>query len=161
MDINTDIDINMYININNFYNTSVQVKYYDIKQELIQKLNLLQETEYSFDDIETICSKIYMDELSNAFNADNVYDDKIDKTLYLILEKWNKNINLKQILEDTKKLLPYQNGSENDLYIMWIFLSENLFHITHKIICEYFINDNISENLLKLFRQHIMQVFLN
>ena len=86
-----------------YYNINYNVKYYEIQQELCNKLNFKQQNtdeqwkiydqinnykdetqnnnideQYSNEDIDCICRKLYLDEISSVFNSEDFLDDKID-----------------------------------------------------------------------------------
>ena len=94
------------------YNTNFDVKYHDIEEELTFKLknkkqeeltdNTVSEYEYSNQDILDICDKLYRDELTNVFYADNIGDDKIDIGIKYISQKMLDNNEIKIIFNTIK-----------------------------------------------------------
>jgi hypothetical protein len=66
-----------------YYNINFQVKYNEIWKELLNNLttnneNLSDEEKYSEEDIECICRKLYLDEISHIFYGNDFLDDKLD-----------------------------------------------------------------------------------
>ena len=58
------------MNSESYYNVHFQVKYHEIQQELLNNLKtnnekLSDEEKYSEEDINCICKKLYMDEISS------------------------------------------------------------------------------------------------
>jgi hypothetical protein len=165
------------------YDTNFKVKYYDIKQELILKLNAFQTEagadycEYSLEDIKVVCDKLYNDELTSVFNAADILDDKIDDGMKWVLDKMLINSNIKTIFDDMKKIVGMQNidleefGLNEDvkvsneeyicIVVNLILFSEQLFHITHKCICQQLNTGNIDNYLLDQLKEEIKQFFVN
>ena len=75
------------------YKTDFKVKYHDIEQELIEKNK--STCEYDNQDILDICEKLYRDEFISVFDAENIYDDKIDIGMKYVYNKLilNKEFN--------------------------------------------------------------------
>jgi hypothetical protein len=161
------------------YNTDFKVKYYDIEQELVLKLktkteeeykeNSDDEYEYSSQDVLDICNKLYRDELATVFYADDIFDDKIDKGMKYVLEKMELNPNFKNIINELKNFIYNQSlnqeltKEEQDKFIensfmftVFTLFNQDLFHITHKCICQQFISGIIDNELLDQLREKIL-----
>jgi len=165
------------------YDTNFKVKYYDIKQELIIKFNALQteagadHSNYSLEDIKVVCDKLYNDELTSVFNADDILDDKIDEGMKWVLDKMLINLDIKTIVEDMKKIVGMQNIDleeiglddnvkvSNEEYVCivvnLILFSEQLFHITHKCICQQLNSGNIDNKLLEQLKEETLNFFVS
>jgi hypothetical protein len=156
------------------YNTDFQVKYYDIETELITKYDNEPDGEYSKQDIFDVCNKLYNDELSNVFYAENVYDEKIDKGIHTILENMMKNVEFVSIIDEAKSRLfldlkPETNEEneekdkleQNSVHIVLIILfSKHMFYLTHKCICQQLVYGTIDSELLVSLKNELI-LFLN
>lgn len=107
------------------YDYNYNVKYKDIEIELTNK------NEYDADDIETICLKIYEDELSQVCGGDNIFDEKID-------------IEINSQMEFLNDLLKIYNISDDE-YIKYKMFSYPCFFLTHQIIRALYYNLSTDE----------------
>jgi hypothetical protein len=136
------------------YNTQFKVKYYDIKEELTMKLKCeTEEYEYSVDDVEDICNKLYRDELLSVFWADGFMDDKLDNGLKYVYETMMKNDKFKAIIDELTRIYEVVDGAlaeegRLDQLITISLFSQPLFHITHKCICQQLDKNEIDDDLL-------------
>ena len=156
------------------YNTDFKVKYHEIEQELLEKNK--STSEYNNQDILDICEKLYRDEFISVFNAENLYDDKIDfgmKDVYnkLILNKefnnffeemknilfTNELINTPELSEDQK--INFANNS--DFIILLSLFSQPNFYITHNCICQQFKTGTIDSDLLVNLKNNTINVLTN
>jgi hypothetical protein len=159
------------------YNTDFKVKYYDIETELTAKYDNEPDGEYTKQDIFDVCNKLYNDELSTVFYAENIYDDKIDKGINAILEIIMKNLEFASIIEDAKSRLfldlkPETNEEPeeteekkrlelNSVHIVLIIMfSKHLFYLTHKCICQQILSGTIDNELLVSLKNELI-MFLN
>jgi hypothetical protein len=113
------------------YNTEFEVKYNDIKEELLYKLtgsysakteeatenkyevnNPDEEFEYSVQDIVDVCDKLYRDELLSVFYADSIDEDKIDKGIHAIGSLMMQNPHVKQLADDLVAVIHKQMINE-------------------------------------------------
>jgi hypothetical protein len=165
--INFDYNFNL---INFDYNFNYNVNYFNISQELLDKLrhenknkNEYSDSDtnsigYTEDDVDTICRKLYIDEYSNVFNTKNYMDDKIDKTLKQLfnffLDHFQLNNFINNIFQIYKneiyKNTNFDDEDENDIkYISFLGLfSYNTFYLTHQLIKNIGNNETIDYNLL-------------
>jgi len=142
------------------YNTDFQVKYHDICKELLVKIKNCSDSQvYTKTDIYDVCSKLYRDELTSVFYAENIADDKIDHGIKTISEKMLANpdfsiiINeliiqfhnyLSNIIDDNNN-----NDSKNIENIIFLTLfSDKIFYIMHKCICQQLLVEKIDNTLL-------------
>jgi len=162
------------------YNFNFEVKYNLIESELLRNAiennsdddydDTSYKEHYSVNDVKLICSELYKNEYLKAFDATEYLDDKIDKKLRRIynllieitdvtqrnyfkefidelfqhyLEKCCRGIEIKEI-EDI-----------NDVkYMCFLSLfSQDLFYITHQLICIFFKNNEIDLNILNNLKQ--------
>lgn len=150
------------------YNTDFKVKYYDIKNELIQKYSN-ETNDYTSDDILDVCNKLYMDELSSVFYAEDILDDKIDNGMKLVLEKMLINPDFKIAFDEMILLLNKGKSDfvneceqENQQFITLLTLfSEDLFYVTHKCVCEQLLVGSIDANLLVSLKEKMVSILSN
>jgi hypothetical protein len=158
------------------YNTNFIVKYQTIENELLEKIknhenkdNENNEEFYSSDDVLNICSKLYQDELLSVFNAENIYDSKIQNAMQSVISILNKNIEFKEIMfiatDFMKSIFIDENSStnlikvENIQYLITTFLfSQQLFHITHQCICQQMNTNNIDDELLEGLKEKTIEL---
>jgi len=144
------------------YNTNFKVKYNDIKAELLLNVNDGTESGYTQEDVFDVCSKLYRDEITSVFYAENIIDDKIDEGIKTILDKMILNDDFNQIIETMRTrfkdymLLPgvETNSETNDTnsitFILFMTLfSENIFWLTHQCICQQLLHGFIEKDLLE------------
>lgn len=156
------------------YNTDFQVKYHDIKEELIKNKqseeNLDPECEYSNTDILLICDKLYRDELVSVFYADDIIDDKIDIGMRYISEKMMENNDFKCLANEIKQSYfmdadalseaeqLYFTQNSNLMLILTLF-KEEFFYILHKCICQQLTLGTIDNELLDELKKHTVDAF--
>jgi hypothetical protein len=120
------------------YNTQFNVKYNDIEQELLHKINNENIEEYSIKDVEDICNKIYRDELMAVFDL-HIFDSKIIiQHIDNIYEKLILNTEFKNTIDNITSYYKnnlFEGDINNTLSI--ILFSQPLFHMTHKCICQH------------------------
>ena len=153
------------------YNTDFIVKYHDIKEELLEKKNLNNFIEYSEDDILDICSKLYRDELTSVFYAEDITDEKIDHGIKEISEKMLTNQDFTDIMIELR--IQFQNYMANifidsdnndykniDFIIFLTLFSDNIFYIMHKCICQQLLEGNINNLLLLELKKLALNLIL-
>lgn len=150
------------------YNINFNVKYYEIEQELLEKV-VNGEMEYSIEDIKVVCDKLYTDELINVFYSENILDDKIDEGIKYILEVMFKNSDFIKLTNEIKELLMFNKASDtNDTYdynsnyiVILATFSFPVFWIMHKCICQQLTNENIDNNLLVMLKEQLIKYISN
>jgi hypothetical protein len=160
------------------YNTEFKVKYYDIETELTTKYDNEPNEEYTKQDIFDVCNKLYNDELTTVFYAENIYDDKIDKNIHAILDVMMKNVEFASIIDEAKSLLflgvkddviPETNEESeektkldlNSVHIVSIIMfSKHMFYLTHKCICQQLVSGTVDSELLVQMKNELL-LFLN
>lgn len=151
------------------YNSSFIVKYHDIQEELLEKNKTT--LVYDDEDILNVCDKLYRDELSSVFYADDILDDKIDQGYQFVYNKLMLNQQFKSIISEMKKIIIDKNISydnfgkevneKNDNYEFFIVLtlfSKDLFYLTHKCICQQFTLEIIEDDLLSQLLEKCKQI---
>lgn len=140
------------------YDTTFIVKYHNIEQELLAKFktNNDETSEYDEQDIFDICNKLYRDELQTVLIHQEVFDTtKLNAALMVLLDIMLKDVSFNEMITDLGQFVLGSNDehaveSETTIkfYIFAILFSQQLFYITHKIICQYLTTNNISTELL-------------
>ena len=127
--------------------------------------------------MELICNKLYRDEISSVFYANNIYDDKIHIGMNYVLEKLLENNHLKTILEEIKSKCFFYINNDNNLtldeeniykiqnnsnfFIILILFSYDIFYITHKVLVELLTTTNVSNDLLVLLKNSAIETLIN
>lgn len=163
------------------YNTQFKVKYNDIEKELIHKLknktpqdyeeNSDEEYEYSNQDVLDICNKLYRDELLSVFQAEDVTDNNFEQGINYVYDILLTNNSFKEIIDEmtnyttnefdkNKTFSHEQHDSLKKLMLISLF-SQNLFHITHKCICQQIEVGIIEEELLVELKKHSVDLLKN
>ena len=161
----------------NMYNTSFDVKYRSIQDELVLKLKDIgdnrdigdnkdigdDEYEYNIDDVLTICDKLYRDELMSVFYADDLMDDKIDNGMKYVLEKMLENNDFKLMTDEVKEHI--KNVSlieEHEKYLETVIIlslfGKDSFYLFHKCICQHLTLGTIEPDLLVLLKQYFTEI---
>ncbi len=157
------------------YNTQFKVKYYDIQQELTNKLHIQihEEHEYSCEDVADVCNKLYRDELLSVFGAEEITDDKIDLGMKYVFEKMCIYVEFNSIIEELLQLcidaftflqkdqINTETLSNFKQLITILLFSQQIFHITHNCICQLFEFGTIDNSLLVQLRQHCFELIQN
>jgi hypothetical protein len=105
------------------YDTKFIVRYHDIQEELVLILKKEEEErgvpveydQYSSQDILDICNKLYRDELSSVFYAEDIMDDKIDKGMKTVFDIMLVNPDFKAIIDKMKELLLLRESKNVEL----------------------------------------------
>ena len=160
------------------YNTQFKVKYNVIEKELLHKLKnkYLEENnenndieyEYSSQDVLDICNKLYRDELLSVFGVDDLADDKLNDIMDYVYNKMMANIEFKDIIYKNieiyiKECIPNEDIDEEKhkhfrQSILMILFTKQLFHITHKCICQQIELEIIDKELLVELRNNSIEL---
>jgi hypothetical protein len=154
-----------------YYNTNFDVKYHNIKTELLNKFKEnknVDEIDYKYneDDINIICRKLYIDELNSVFFANSIFDDTIDinmRQLFTILmqNKQFKDFIETIIFELTNNNINLDNNLFETFYIIFIALfDENLFYLTHQFLYELITKNNFNYSLLVIMKSKTLELFI-
>jgi hypothetical protein len=151
------------------YNDDFEVKYFDIKNELLNNLNKEQHTyednnveyKYNNEDIEIICDKLYHDEYISVFYANTIFDDKIDINMKKLYNLLMSNDLFKQTIIDINIKLQTTEDLNNDYdfnYVIFMSLfNQECFYLTHKLICMFLKYNTIDNDLLVLLQTNLLQ----
>lgn len=169
------------------YNIHFNVKYFDIQQELLTKLD--NDGEYTRQDVLDICYKLYTDELCSVFNVENILDKSLNDNIQEVIQQISTNNNpFKTIVEDLTTLLlddfltnlleegegQGEEGQGEDKgekretdyrencqqFIHTLLFSKDLFYITHKCIVQQ-LSDKPMESLLEGLKSKCLEVIHN
>ena len=145
------------------YNTAFVVKYYDIENELYIKLKDLDsgdDESYTREDVMVVCEKLYRDEFISVFNLDEYDEEKLIKSLKELFDIIKENKELVNILHEINKLNIFPLKEEERLFSNFITLfSQQLFHITHKCICQLLTTNNIEKYMLEQLHNSVILLF--
>ena len=154
------------------YNTDFIVKYHDIEEELLNKIQNENENEneleYTSEDVKLICDKLYQDELLSVFNINNILDDKFDLIIKQVFNIMIKNSDFVSIINEGKEFFSAMNDFDNDqinntldkqlniemtddnnmILFFTILFNQQIFYLTHKCICQMIKTNNIDNDLL-------------
>lgn len=138
------------------YNTSFNVKYFDIEQELLGTSNGSDDA-YTQDDVELVCCKLYQDEIMSVFGMETFDADKMDMHLNALYDVFETNESFMLMLRDV------DNGKGQIRLLFCLLFSQEVFHIMHKCVCEqlnkHVIDDvllqSLKDSLLKAIDMHI------
>jgi len=130
-----------------------------------------EEIEYTMEDVQLICDKLYRDELLSVFGVDSLEDPNIDTGIKAVIEQMIDNKNFKQLLEEIKyEIIDYNNFSgtpieienikRNSEYLIFITLfSQSVFYLTHKCICQLFTVSEIDPQLINRLKEKMISLF--
>ena len=156
------------------YKTDFKVKYHDIEQELIEKNKTT--CEYDNQDILDICNKLYRDEFISVFDAENIYDDKIDIGMKYVYNKLILNKEFNNFFEEMKNILfthelintpdltddqmiNFTNNS--DFIILLTLFSQPNFFITHNCICQQLKEGIIDNDLIHVLKNNTRKLLID
>lgn len=154
------------------YNTNFNVKYHDIRFELLTNLNkrekqlkenkTVHEIDYKYneEDIDIICNKLYRDELLSVFYANDIMDDIIDINMRKLFNNFMLDNSFKQFIMDiVSELTNTSHYEDDDKYIIFMSLfKEEIFYLSHKLNCEFINNKNINLDLLVIIKQKTLEL---
>jgi hypothetical protein len=146
------------------YDTQFKVKYYEIEQELLTKCEKNQESEYTKEDVLDICDKLYKDELISVFlgnTNEEIYDLIIDNINDNIKELYNTilvNTQFKQLIEEVSETC-FEKKETINYIVLFALFSHQLFHLTHKCICQHLETGIIDATLFFQLKHLTSQLF--
>lgn len=123
--------------------------------------------EYTSQDVIDICEKLYKDELLSVFNVDDIEDNRILLTIKDIFKIMQTNGDFHKSLNEIKSHLIHDTSSNTskdvslntDEFIFFTMFSHQMFHITHKCICQMLSSGTIDDILLSQFKQCGIKMF--
>lgn len=142
------------------YNSKFHVKYFDIEQELLQKQQTNILSEYSKEDIEIICDKLYRDELLSVFYSEGIEEDAIDVNMKYVYQQMTSNAPFDSWLNELN--VTAENDStiskEDCKYILFMTLfSQPFFHLMHKCVQQVLENEDttIDDELFAALKKEV------
>mgnify|MGYP001150972760 CR=1 FL=1 len=157
------------------YNVNFNVKYHDIETELLEKLDNKTKDEYDecveqyvSQDVIDICEKLYRDEILTVFDADTIEDDKISQTLKHIFPIIIANNDFSNTLTELKIKInnltiletPPQALNTSEIIFCSLFCHQ-MFHITHKCVCQILKTATIDIQLIEEFKRFSVEMLKN
>lgn len=154
------------------YNTNFKVKYYDIQQEIIHKLETeiipqQEEQLYTNLDVFAICEKLYRDELLSVFGMDEFSEEILFGYINNVYGSMLHNKEFDKIICETKQLIfdkmsknqDEQHENFNQFLLLLLFRSD-IFYITHKCICQHLTLNKMDDYLLSSIKNYLFE-FIN
>ena len=160
------------------YNTNFKVKYHDIEEELILKLqNESDECGYDNQDILDICDKLYRDELLSVFYIDDFLDNQFEDSMKSVLEEMLVNPKFKIMFDDMVNVLCMEKSKSNSdiidindsfklndnlkMFVLLTLFIQSIFYITHQCICQQLTLGTIDDHLLVELKTKTMDILIN
>jgi hypothetical protein len=133
----------------NVYNIHFCVKYKSIQEELLK--NHEENIGYAIEDIYDVCSKLYRDEYASVFYCNHILDDKIDENLRKLYDLFSLNQPLQDCISKMLESMGEdEENKEPQKYFCFLSLfSEDLFYLTHTLICDFLKTNTINKELLE------------
>ena len=150
------------------YNTNIVVKYKDIANDLLAKINNSNQDKddeegYTEDDVETICERLYHEEFLAVFDAKDFIDDKIDNEMKELKELLYNNDKFNNMVNEclVKHKRDYEKEPKFDITmfkdgIFYSMFSYSFFDTSHKIVCQLMETEDFDETLLEPIKQYII-----
>jgi hypothetical protein len=130
-----------------------------------------EDLEYTLEDVQIICDKLYRDELLSVFNVTSTEDEKMDTGIKASIERLIDNKDFRDFMEDVKiQLIDFENFvgnpaemenmKRNSEYLIFITMfSQKLFYLTHICLCQLFTVNEIDPELLLKIKEKILYIF--
>ena len=130
-----------------------------------------EDLEYTLEDVQIICDKLYRDELLSVFNVSSTEDEKMDTGIKASIERLIDNKDFRDFMEDVKiQLINFENFvgnpaemenmKRNSEYLIFITMfSQKLFYLTHICLCQLFTVNEIDPELLSKIKEKILYIF--
>lgn len=144
------------------YNLNFEVKYKNIEEELIHKIELGQnkdenyEDSYEKEDVLDICQEIYQHEFLNVFELEEFDDNEINNCVNGLWIEMSENKILLDIIEKTKESVCKEFGHyvelEND-YIFRTYFRYDIFTSIHKFVVCHFNKSSCIECAMELCKR--------
>ena len=145
-----------------FYRTDFEVKYNNIEKELCEKLSSGLETDYDRDDLALMVDHLYQHEFLTVFYATDVFSDAVDRNMNLTLDAVKQNNQFLTVFNEARRFLSLdvtdptmspdkiENFQLNTDYMIFLtFFSQNVFYLTHPIICKMLCNEIVDDSVLE------------
>lgn len=135
----------------NLYNIHFCVKYKAIEQELLK--NHDEKTDYSKQDVQDVCLKLYRDEYASVFYCNHILDDKIDENLRKIYTLFSLNPDFESCILKMVHCMEFENPTidkDTEKYFCFLSLfSEDLFYLMHPFVCHFLNSDAINKEVFE------------
>lgn len=130
-----------------------------------------EDLEYTLEDVQIICDKLYRDELLSVFNVASTEDEQMDAGIKASIERLIDNKDFRDFLDDVKNQLidfeefvgnpaEMENMKRNSEYLIFITMfSQKLFYLTHICLCQLFTVNEIDPELLLKIKEKILYLF--
>lgn len=130
-----------------------------------------EDLEYTLEDVQIICDKLYRDELLSVFNVSSTEDERMDAGLKASIERLIDNKDFRDFMDDVKiQLIDFENFvgnpaemenmKRNSEYLIFITMfSQKLFYLTHICLCQLFTVNEIDPELLLKVKEKILYLF--
>ena len=130
-----------------------------------------EDLEYTLEDVQIICDKLYRDELLSVFNVSSTEDEKMDTGIKASIERLIDNKDFRDFMDDIKiQLIDFEhfvgnpaemeNMKRNSEYLIFITMfSQKLFYLTHICLCQLFTVNEIDPELLLKIKEKILYIF--
>ena len=130
-----------------------------------------EDLEYTLEDVQIICDKLYRDELLSVFNVSSTEDERMDAGLKASIERLIDNKDFRDFMDDVKiQLIDFENFvgnpaemenmKRNSEYLIFITMfSQKLFYLTHICLCQLFTVNEIDPELLLKVKEKILYIY--
>ena len=124
---------------------------------------------YTKTDISYICDKLYRDELISVFDAEGLSDPKLESGMHLLFEKIHKYEVFNNFLQDVGKYFMDKTRAKteeeelhfkqnSDYFIFITMFSQQMFYMTHQLICKLLVDGDVSNELIDEMKVKILTV---
>ena len=142
-----------------------------VEEECVEDDSDDEDLEYTLEDVQIICDKLYRDELLSVFNVESTEDEQMDAGIKASIERLIDNKDFRDFLDDVKNQLidfenfvgnpaEMENMKRNSEYLIFITMfSQKLFYLTHICLCQLFTVNEIDSELLLKIKEKILYLF--
>ncbi len=142
-----------------------------VEEECVEDDSDDEDLEYTLEDVQIICDKLYRDELLSVFNVESTEDEQMDAGIKASIERLIDNKDFRDFLDDVKNQLidfenfvgnpaEMENMKRNSEYLIFITMfSQKLFYLTHICLCQLFTVNEIDPELLLKIKDKILYLF--
>lgn len=130
------------------YNYDLNVKYNQIETQLMDKTKT--STDYSAEDVQMVCSRLYQEEIMHALGIDDFEEQSeiMYDRMKIMFEQLTSVSELQALVNE------WSNMWETDL-IMLSFFSQPMFHVTHHALQQLKSTGVIKSELIEQIKQHM------
>jgi hypothetical protein len=143
------------------YNTTFEVKYFNIERELNAKLDCCADDElgYTKEDVDSICKKLFVHEITSVFNVpereeeeEKEKDEKAVQEIVLRMQLMVDYLNTYPAFFEQIHSLFRVHDTNTECLILFNY--EN-FHVLHQCIIEYLTTQTISQSVLDMLKTNL------